>query len=170
MARVKPFLTIKSKLKRYEWAQTVQDWAVEDFRKVIWTDESAFNIGGFAGNTWVTRLPKEEYLEACLVPTFRKLETIMVWGCIYGNIKGPLVFWDKVNWGTTINGPRYCEHIIRPHLFPFWQERSRRTLDYVYLMQDGAPPHRAKFTAEVLRELGILGYFFAWPGNSLNFI
>jgi transposase len=33
-------------------------------------------------------------------------------------------------------------------------------------MHDGAPPHRAKFTASVLRELGIFGYFFDWPGNS----
>lgn len=32
-------------------------------------------------------------------------------------------------------------------------------------MQDGAPPHRAKFTIEVLQELGILGYFFNWPGS-----
>lgn len=89
VARVKPFLMIKSKLKRYQLAQTVQDWTAEDFHKVIWTNESVFNIGGFAGNTWVTCLPQEEYLEACLVPTFRKVETIMVWGCTYGNIKGP---------------------------------------------------------------------------------
>lgn len=74
----------------------IQDWAVEGMCKLIWTDESAFNIGGVAGNTWVTGLPKEEYLEACLDFTFHKLETIMVWGCIYESIKSPLVFWDKV--------------------------------------------------------------------------
>lgn len=105
-------------------------------------------------------------IEDCLVPKFRKLETVLVWGCIYGNIKGPLVFWDKKDWGSTINGPQYCEHIIHPHLYPFWQEQSRGTLDYVYLMHDGAPPHWAKFTAEVLHQLGILGYFFDWLGNS----
>lgn len=161
VAPVKPCLNINAKLKRYQWAQLVQTWSAIDFWKVIWTDKSAFNIGGFAGNTWVTRLPGEEYIEACLVPKFRKLETVMVWGCICGHIKGPLVFWNKKEWGSTINGPRYYEYIIHPHLYPFWQEQSQRTLDYVYLMHDGTPPHRAKSTTEVLRQLRILGYFFA---------
>lgn len=164
IARVKPYLSISAKIKRFNWANELSDWSVADFRKVIWTDECAFNIGGFAGNTWVTRLPGEEYLEDCLVPKFRKLETIMVWGCIYGNIKGPLVFWDKKNWGKTINGPGYCEYIIHPHLYPFWQNQSQQTFGYIYLMHDGAPPHRARYTTKVLQTLGISNYFFAWPG------
>jgi hypothetical protein len=164
VARMKPFLSINAKAKRLEWADKIRDWSAYDYAKIIWTDESAFNIGGFAGNTWVTRQPGEEYLEDCLVPKFRKLETIIVWGCIYGNVKGPLVFWDKKEWGATINGPRYCQYIVRPHLYTFWQERSQLVLDYVYIMQDGAPPHRAKFTTAVLKELNIFNYFFEWPG------
>lgn len=84
VARVKPFLSAAAKVKRLNWAVGISDWSVQDFQKVIWTDECAFNVGGFAGNTWVTRLPEEEYVEDCLVPKFRKLETIMVWGSIYG--------------------------------------------------------------------------------------
>lgn len=62
-----------------------------------------------------------------------------------------MVFWDKKNWGKTINGPRYCEHIIHPHLYPFWQDLSQRTgSGYVYLMHDGAPLHRVQYTTEVL--------------------
>lgn len=68
IARVKPFLTEKAKLTRLEFAQTYLDWTTADWRKVIWTDECAFNVGGFAGNTWVTRMAGEEYLEDCLLP------------------------------------------------------------------------------------------------------
>lgn len=77
------------------------------------------------------------------------------------NVKEPLVFWNKKDWGATINGPQYCEYIVRPHLHSFWQDQSRRTLDYVYLMHDGVPPHHTKFTTGVLCELSILDYFFA---------
>jgi hypothetical protein len=84
VARVKPFLSPAAKIKRMNWADNLRGWEVADYQKIIWTDECAFNVGGFAGNTWVTRLPEEEYVEDCLVPKFRKLQTIMVWGCIYG--------------------------------------------------------------------------------------
>ena len=35
---------------------------------VIWTDEVAFYVGGFRGNTWVIRNPQEEFHDQCLVP------------------------------------------------------------------------------------------------------
>lgn len=166
IARVKPFLTVKNKIARLAFAHLYRDWTQADWQKVVWTDECAFNVGGFSGNTWVTRLANEEYLEDCLLPKFRKLETIMVWGCIYNNEKGPLVIWDKQNWTPTINGPRYCEHIILPHLHPFWRNLRLNILDYVYLQQDNASPHRAKYTRKVLADLGMLGYFLDWPASS----
>lgn len=46
------------------------------------------------GTVWVTRRPGEEYLEDCLVPKFPRLTTVMVWGAIYRDLKGPLVIWD----------------------------------------------------------------------------
>ena len=108
----------------------------------------------------------EEYIEDCLLPKFRKLQTIMVWGSISGNEKGPLVVWDKDQWGKTINSRSYCDRIIVPHLHPFWLQVCRERQDYVYLQQDGASPHRAKHTTEVLRNLNMLGYFFTWPPSS----
>ena len=90
----------------------------------------------------------------------------MIWGCIYGNKKGPLVIWDKDNWGKTITGPSYCQFVIIPHLYTFWRELCEKTLDYIYLQQDGAPAHRAKHTTSILRELKMQEYFFDWPANS----
>ena len=78
IARVKPFVTPKQKIARLLYADTYLDWAVGDWAKIIWTDECAFNVGGFSGNTWVTRTAGEEYLEDCILPKFRKLQTIMV--------------------------------------------------------------------------------------------
>ena len=95
IARTKLFLTAKQKIARQLFADTFGDWSVEDWNKVIWTDECAFIVGGFAGNTWVTRTAQEEYQEDCIVPKFHKLETIMIWECICGNMKGPMVIWNN---------------------------------------------------------------------------
>ena len=72
ITRVKPFLTLKQKIARLLFADTYIDWAVGDWAKVIWTNECAFNVRGFSGNTWVTRTASEEYLEDCIVPKFCK--------------------------------------------------------------------------------------------------
>lgn len=83
-------------------------------------------------------------------------------GVIYGNIKGPLAFWDKQNSSKMINGPRYYTHIIHLNLFPFWQYLSRHTgTGYVYLIHNSAPPYHAPYTTEASQALEILGYIFA---------
>jgi len=51
IARAKPFLSVKNKTARLHFTDTSHDWTVPDWSKVIWTDECAFNVGGFSGNT-----------------------------------------------------------------------------------------------------------------------
>ena len=49
VARKKPFLDATKKAKRLEWALAHQHWTVEDWRRVIWTDESYIWLGGQTG-------------------------------------------------------------------------------------------------------------------------
>ena len=49
-----------------QWALEHAHWTVEDWENVIWTDECAVNIGGAAGNLWVTRCAGEEYEANCI--------------------------------------------------------------------------------------------------------
>jgi hypothetical protein len=100
-------------------------------------------------------LPGEEDNKDCLVSTFLKLQTIMVWGCIKGRVKSPLIFWNKAKWGKTINATNYSSNSVLLHLYPFWQQQSRAQLDYVYLMQDNVSSHCAIYTQKVLKELEI---------------
>jgi len=51
IARTKPFWTAKQKIAWQLFADTFGDWSVEDWNKVIWTNECAFNVGDIAGNT-----------------------------------------------------------------------------------------------------------------------
>ena len=88
MARQKPFLTLATRQKRLRFAEIYLHWTPDDWSRIVWTDERSFNIGGAHGTIWVTRKPGEEYLEDCLVPKFKKLGSLMVWGAI---------FWTKAN-------------------------------------------------------------------------
>ena len=69
----KPFLSAINKEKHLQFAVNYLNWTVQDWARVLWTDESPFNIVGAHGTIWVTRKPGEEYIEECLVPKFRKV-------------------------------------------------------------------------------------------------
>jgi len=154
IARARPFLSTKAKETRLDWSYHYADSTPADWNKVIWSDESAFNVGGLSssGRVWVTRQPGEEDLEDCLIPKFSKLQTIMVWACFKGgHSKGPLIFWDKENWGKRVTAASFTAHVV-PQFYSFWQQESQpgpqpdSESDYVYLQQDNAAPHRAALT------------------------
>jgi len=104
----------------------------------------------------------EEDHEDCLVPVFPKPQTLLVWACFKGGIKGPLIIWPKENWGKTVKSRSFTQHIV-PRFHEFWQPQSQLQLDYVYLMQDNASPHTASHTQSRFKELGIWDYFIDWP-------
>jgi len=168
IARVKQFLAPAAQVKRNAWAEEFRDWSIQDWADVIWSDECAFSSGQVPGTVWVTRRPREEYVEDCLVPKFAKQTTIMLSGSIYRNHKGPLVIWDMTTWGL-INGPTYIERIIRPHLHPWSTNLHQQELShsgYIYFQQDGTPAHGFKHSAAAFDELGMASYLLPWPPSS----
>ena len=54
-ARSKPVLSDINKTKRNEFARTHINWTLEDWSRVVWTDET-WATGNPHKNTWVTRL------------------------------------------------------------------------------------------------------------------
>jgi len=66
--------------------------------------------------------------------------SVMIWGGICGSNGGrvtPVVVWQKEGWGN-INSQTYCEHVIRPVLYPFWYDESQEADMWLYVMEDGA--------------------------------
>lgn len=160
----KPFLTPAQKSKRFNWALEHAHWGVEEWRRVIWTDEAAFNVGGTHGRIWVTRRPGEEYSEDCLIPKFKKLSLLMVWGAISG-IGGrlSLVFWDKKNWGR-ITAQKYRDKIFFPHLLPIYRRERLFWGDPLMIMEDNASVHNARLM-EAARNMHLLPRL-PWPAVS----
>lgn len=168
VARKKPFLDARKKALRLQWALAHAHWTVDDWRHVIWTDESYIWLSGMSGRIWVTRRPDEEFHEDCLVPKFPKQDSIMIWGAIcgtFGGTKCPLILWDREGWGT-INSTSYINHILLPALLPFWYVQSSMSNRPapLWVMEDGAPAHTAKQTGWFRRWYKIPS--LPWPPSS----
>lgn len=87
----------------------------------------------------------------------------MIWGSIVADRMGPLVVWDPT-WGK-ITSNAYVEHITKPIIAPFYEQETLLSWPYcTYLMQDGAPAHRAKATVAAEKDLRIIR--LKWPASS----
>ncbi|GFT08772.1 transposable element Tcb1 transposase [Trichonephila clavipes] len=93
VARKKPFISLQNQKKRLEFAKTHQ-WKIDNFwKKVIFSDESKFNIFGSDGCRTVWRKPNTALDPKNLRPTVEHGGgSVMIWGCMASNGVENLVF------------------------------------------------------------------------------
>ena len=85
-------LRIGNKKKRLQWAIEHQNWTEGDWGKVLWTDESKFELFGQRRRIYIRRTTKEKMIPECLVPTIKHGGgSVMVWGCFSSAGVGDLV-------------------------------------------------------------------------------
>ena len=85
-------LRIGNKKKRLQWTIDHQNWTEEDWGKVLWTDESKFELFGQRHRIYIRRTIKEKMIPECLVPTIKHSGgSVMVWGCFSSAGVGDLV-------------------------------------------------------------------------------
>ena len=83
MKKKKPKLTVKHKKHLLEWAKNHEAWTADDWRKVIWSDESKFNLFNSDGKEYYWTDRPSELTEDAVSPTVKfGGGGIMVWGCI----------------------------------------------------------------------------------------
>ena len=157
VARKKPFLDAAKKAKRLAWALAHEDWKIEEWRRIVWTDELYIHLNGKGGKVWIIRHMEEEFHEDCLVLKFQNKNSVMIWGAICGGSQrtvSPVVIWQKKDWGN-INSQTYCQHVMRPVLYPFWYKMSQEEGYWFYVMEDEAAAHKARGTQVVRDEYSI---------------
>lgn len=155
IARRKPPITEATRLKRLAFAEQYKSWTIDDWMKVLWSDET-WATGGRHTRTWVTRRANEELEETCIVERHQRKKGWMFWGCFSGLTgKGPGLVWEK-EWGT-ITSESYVDHIVP--LIDGWLRLH--PLQQHLFMQDNARPHTARDTLQEMQERGI--DLINWP-------
>jgi hypothetical protein len=78
----KPNISPMNTKRRLKWCKERSHWTVDNWKCVIWRDESRYVMWRPDGRVWVCRMPGERYLSACVVPTVKFGGCgITVWGC-----------------------------------------------------------------------------------------
>lgn len=150
----------QNKRKRLAWAKKYKDWTAEDWKKVLWTDESKFEVFGNKRRSYVRRGVGERMSPNCIRPTVKHGGgSVMIWGCFGGNSVGDLIKID------TIMDKKLYHKILQFNAFPSGKKIIGR--NFVF-QQDNDPKHTSKYCKDYIikkeqrREL----QFMDWPAQS----
>jgi transposase len=89
----KPGLTAAMREARLKFALEHQYWTLEDWKNVIWSDETSIMLGHRRGATRVWRTKEERYDETVIRTRWKKASEFMFWGCFSYDKKGPMHIW-----------------------------------------------------------------------------
>ena len=151
-ATQRPPILTTHRSKRLAWARARQNWLVDDWRRVIFSDEALFRSGWHRMPN-ILRFDDERYHETAVVGQSRQRKGVMVWACFAGDKKGPLVIWDN-SWGT-LKSDTFIEHIV-PKIDQFKIDLWDKYQIDALLMQEGAPCHWSYETTNELEGLDVV--------------
>ncbi len=161
IARVKfkkPRLTVKQKKARLNWARKYASWTSDDWRKVIWSDESKFTLVNSEGKEYVWVKQTDSLRDDEVIGT-KKFGggKVMLWGCMTWEGVGLCCKID-----TTMDAELYSKIL---------KEELMNTIHYYNLDQsevifqhDNDPKHTSHLASDTLEELGI--DVMSWPAQS----
>lgn len=111
--RKRPYLNEKQRKKRITWAKEHILWTTDDWKKVLWSDETKISIFGSDGVRYVRRRPGEDNIPECTSATMKHPVSVMIWGCMAMTGVGRI---PVVN--GTINAVNYISSILQPKMLP----------------------------------------------------
>ena len=79
---------------RLQFCLRYQHWTIEDWKNVIWTDETAVVLNsrrGFKNRVW--RTPGERYVRTVIRRRWKRYAELMFWGSFSYDKKGPCHIW-----------------------------------------------------------------------------
>ena len=160
VAAKKPLLSYDNICKRLEWAKAHEDWTVEDWKRVCFSDETPFCLFQSYGKKIVWRRRGERFKDDCLEKTVKHGGgKIQVWGCFSYYGSGPM-YWVK----DIMTGAKYRE-ILKRHMVPYLKDVEGKLLGVKAVFQhDNDPKHRSNVVKNYLsnKELEVL----TWASQS----
>jgi transposase len=91
----KPGLNAVQRAARLAFCLDHADWSLEDWKRVIWSDETSVILGQRRGAIRLWRESGEAYEHTCIRRRWKGYSEFMFWGCFSWDKKGPCHIWTK---------------------------------------------------------------------------
>lgn len=89
----KPGLTEKMRRDRFEFCLRYEHWTLEDWKRVIWSDETSVILNHRRGGYRVWRTPQEKFVKSVIRERWKGYAEFQFWGCFTYDSKGPCHIW-----------------------------------------------------------------------------
>ncbi len=139
-----PLLSAKNRKQRLQFAQAHQNWTIEDWKKIAWSDESRFLLQPSDGRVRIWHKAHESMNPSCLVSTVQAAGGVMV------------------SWHTL--GHFAYLSIVADHVHPFMA--TVHPSSDGYFQQDNAPCHKAQIISHWFLEHDNEFTLLKWPPQS----
>ena len=152
-----PLLSAKHCKTCLDFAYAHKDWNLEDWKKVVWSDETKINCLGSDGHKWVWKKTGGGLSDRLIEGTV-KFEggSLMMWGCMT---------WQRVGYATKIDGridgDLYLQ-ILKDELFNSLQFYGLDPPDIIF-QQDNDPKYICKKVKDWLQEQDF--HTMVWPAQ-----
>src|SRR3990167_1351000 len=169
----KPRLTEKHKKARLAFAKKYESWTSDDWKNVIWSDESKFNLLNSDGKEYHWTNRPEELTEDGITPTLKfGGGGIMVWSCLtWHGMKTN----DFVSFSSQFSGVGYSckiDDIMDADLYvQILKSELMNSIKYyeldqdeIIFQQDNDPKHTSKLAKDALEDLNL--NVLEWPSQS----
>lgn len=154
----KPALSDKNIKARLKFCKSHENWTVEDWKHVVWSDETKINRFQSDGKEYFWHRPHERLQKHHVKQTVKHGGgSLMVWGCFTWWHLGPLVRIEGI-----MNKEGYL-NILQTNL-PDFVDRCAYPEKEVIFQQDGDPKHTAKIVQRWLLEQNF--EVMQWPAQS----
>jgi transposase len=131
----KPGLTKEMKAARYAFALQHQHWTLEDWKLVIWSDETSIVLGHRRGSYRLWRRADEACHRTCIRERWAGYSEFMFWGCFTYHFKGPYHMWkqqSKKEQNIATRILNIWNQSLEPAAYQIWQQEvTQKRQDYV---------------------------------------
>jgi hypothetical protein len=154
-----PLLKAAHRKAHLQFARYHANWTIEDWKRVLWSDETKINRIGSDGRVYVWKRKGEPLSDRTTTPTVKHGggNNLMVWGC-FG--------WNGVGVLTEVQGimdkEQYYE-ILEGGVFESFENLEMEEGEH-YFQQDNDPKHTSKMAQKWFEDhnIEVLG----WPAQS----
>ena len=154
--KTKPLLTSQHKAKRYQWARDHQSWTLEQWRRVLWSDETFICLTDGAAN-FVRVVEGHPLTKDHFNLTVKHPIKVMIWACFSYHGPGRAHVIEG-----SMNTESYISDVITRRVLPQMSETFPDGGGV--FQQDNAPCHVSKRTKEFFRNHNVA--LLDWPPQS----